>query len=363
MEYTIANLTESVRHLNERKKRGTAYNTVETAQVTRENVGDNYDILSIEDFMKMEDEEVAAIVSSSPIGRVGTLVIDGSRRAAIIFYGMDPSRDSFDKKFQSKVHPKVLNVIETFFHNGVTTMYLPLLSHETFDRGKPYMDAYLEYGVNTLFHDPLWVSFYEENNIKVKCYGDREYIKQRGFQIIVDWMEDIEEKTDSNDGGTIFAGIACSRSQEEVRLSSIGIGLYKELGRAPTRVELAKAYFGIDAPDVGFLVRTTELRDSDLQPVLTTGPQTQMYFPVVPFLLISKKAVRHLLYDLVVNRVVSKGVKIYSESDADKADTSKLKKYYEVNRDVILGVGTKQGSFWIPNAQVKMPVDPYTTKG
>lgn len=315
---------------------------------------------SLETFMKMKDEDVAALVSSSHVGKVGTLIIDGSRRAAIIFNKMDPSSNDFDKKAQAESHLKVMNVLETFFRNGVTTMYLPLTLHETFDRGKSYMDAYLEYGVNTIFNDPLWISFYKKNNVRVKCYGDREYIKQKGFQIILDWMEEIEEKTADNDGRTIFAGTACSRSIEEVRLSSIGVDLFKELGRLPTKAELVRAYFGIDAPDVGFFVRTTELRDSDLQPVLVTGSKTQMYFPVIPFVYLSKEAIRYILYDLTVNRIVSKGLKIYSKSEASKEDTLKLKEYYEMNRDAVLGVGIKEGQYWIPNAQVKMPVTFHT---
>lgn len=309
---------------------------------------------SLEEFLQMEDKAVADIVSSSPVGQAGTLIFDGGRRLGMLFYGLDPSeKDSLVTLF-SILQSGLLRVIKIFFENGVRALYLPLMLHMTFDRGQAYMDASME-GLKYVLHDPKWLSFYNKRNIRVKCYGDREYIKQKGYPLLLEWMQELEERTDANDGANIFIGIACCRSLEEFRLSLMGIDFYKKLGRSPTRAELVQAYFGMNAPDVGFLVRSCELRDSDLQPVLVTGPKTQMYFPMTPLASLSKRTVRYILHDLIFNRIASKGLKMYSKVDVIKADTSRMGEYYRLNRDSVLGLGIREGSFWVPNNQIRMP--------
>lgn len=303
----------------------------------------------------MEDEEVAALVSSSPVGNAGTLITDGSRRTGILLYGFDPSKKDFDKKVQAMALSKFLDVIKTFFRNGTRTLYLPLMLHTTFSRGKKFMDATMNQGIRYFFYDSKWLSFYQENNVKVRCYGDREFIRERNCTLLLEFMQDIEEKTTDNDGGTLLIGFACTRSLEEARLSSIGIDFFRREGRPPTKLELTKAYYGIDAPEIGFLVRSCEIRDSDLQPVLVTGPKIQMYFPVIPLMLLSKNIIRHILYDLIVNRISSRGMKLYSKKDLETADTLQIKKYYQLNKNAVLGLGIRDGPFWVPTTQIKMP--------
>lgn len=311
----------------------------------------------LDEFLRMEDKEVASLVSSSPAGRVGVLIPDRNRKAALVFWGLDPSKEDFDKSTNSRIHSKGLKVIKTFFDNGVIALFIPLLSQKNFDRGKAFMAASLNHGLKRIFHHILWRSFYEECNIRVKFYGNKEFVRQRGYINLIDWMQELEERTAANDGATLFLGVASDRSREEARLASVGIDLYEKLGRAPTRAELITAYYGVDAPEIGFMVRPTEVRDSDSQPILISGYNVQMYFPVIPMAFLSNVVIRCILYDTIVNRGASGGRKLYSKKSLDEKDISKVREFYELNYNSVLGLGLRKGSFWLPSSQIKMPSD------
>jgi hypothetical protein len=119
-------------------------------------------------------------------------------------------------------------------------------------------------------------------------------------------------------------------------------------GTQPTREDLISAYYGTDVPEVGFFVRPTEVRDSDVQPILVSASRTQMYFPVCPMILLTKTAVRTILFDLIFNRVASGGKKMYSASDLSTTKLIKVREYYLANMEKILGVGQREGPFWLP---------------
>jgi hypothetical protein len=305
---------------------------------------------SLEEFLGMDDARVKSIVAGSPEGRVGVLVPDGNRKAGLVLWGLNPSKKDFDRDLFNRLHSKFLDVVRTFFDNGVRMLFVPTVTTRNFDRGKAYLDATMSDGLVHFFHDPLWLSFYEQSDIRVRFYGDREIIKRNGFTTLLEWMDELEGRTASNKGPVLFFGVACDRSLEEVRLSSIGIEIHSQLGRAPSRTELVEAYYGIDVPDVGFFIRPTEVRDSDMLPVLISGYKTQMYFPVSPVAFISKKTVRTILYDLMFNRVLSGGKKIYRKEDITTEEMSKVKDYYQSNLETVLGLGDRLGPFWLPRS-------------
>ena len=310
---------------------------------------------SLDEFMRMKDDEVAELVSFSPYGRVGVLAPDGNRRAGIILWGLDPSKDGFDKEVSSILQSKFLNVIRCFITNGVRTLFIPIMGYGNFERGKTYMNVSIRFGLDYIFHDPAWLSFYEETNIRVRFYGNREFMKNEGYSLLVDWMQELEERTAANDGANLFIGFAHNRSRDEIRLISMSIDFYKKWGRAPTRDELIRLYFGTDVPDVGFFVRSCEVRDSDCQPILISGLKTQFYFPVVSLTLLSEKAIRCILYDVIANREGPGGKKMYSRTEIEATNITRVREYYELNCNSVLGLGLREGSFWLPYAKIEVP--------
>jgi hypothetical protein len=307
---------------------------------------------SLEEFLEMDLDSIRVIVGNSPEGSTGVLVPDGNRKAGLILWGLDPSKKDFDRDLFTRLHAKFLEVVRMFFEHGVRVLYVPTVTTKNFDRGKAYMDAAMTDGLVHFFHDPLWLSFYEEQGVKVKFYGNRDVIREKGFETFLAWMDELERRTAKNENHLLLLGLACERSLEEVRLAGIGIELHSKLGRAPTRSELVEAYYGQDLPDVGFFIRPTEVRDSDMLPVLTSGYKTQMYFPVSPAAFLSKRAIRAIFHDLVYNRVASGGKKIYRKEDISPEEIRGVKNYYEANLETILGLGERRGPFWLPNSGI-----------
>jgi phosphoglycolate phosphatase-like HAD superfamily hydrolase len=309
---------------------------------------------SLEEFLIMTDEKVAALVSASPEGRVGVLVPDGNRKAGLVIWGFDPSKKDFDKDLFNSIHSKFLTVVQTFFENGVRTLFIPLLMHSNFDRGKAYMDAAMSDGLNHLFIGEDWHAFYDQCDIRVRFYGDIDYISSRGYDKLVGWIRDLEQRTKEHKSATLFYGVACNRSVEEVRLVQIGSKYVSKEGKVPTKEDLIRDYYGMDAPNIGFFIRPTEVRDSDVQPILISGSRTQMYFPVSPVGFLSKRVIRTMLYDLIYCRVASGGKKMYSKSDITSANLNKVKEYYQKNMETVLGIGDREGPFWIPKDGTRM---------
>jgi phosphoglycolate phosphatase-like HAD superfamily hydrolase len=303
---------------------------------------------TLEDFLDLSDAEVSAFVTSSTEGRVGVLVPDGNRKAGLVLWGLDPSKKDFDKDLFNGIHSKFMTVVKSFYESGVRTLFIPLLMHTNFDRGKAYMEAAMSDGLNHLFIGEDWLSFYEEFGIRVRFYGDLGYVKDRGYDKLITWMEALEERTGANNKATLFFGVACNRSKEEVRLVQLGMEHHARTGTQPTKEDLISAYYGTDVPEVGFFVRPTEVRDSDVQPILVSASRTQMYFPVCPMILLTKTAVRTILFDLIFNRVASGGKKMYSASDLSTTKLIKVREYYLANMEKILGVGQREGPFWLP---------------
>ena len=303
---------------------------------------------TLEEFLEMTDPEVSTCVAACPESRTGVLVPDGNRKAGLVLWGLDPSKKDFDKDLFNGIHSKFMGVVRSFFESGVRCLFVPLLMHTNFDRGKAYMEAAMSDGLNHLFIGEDWLSFYDEFSIRVRFYGDIGHVKARGYDKLVNWMEVLEERTGHNDKATLFFGVACNRSKEEVRLVQVGMEHYGRTGALPTREDLVSAYYGTDIPEIGFFVRPTEVRDSDVQPILVSGPRTQMYFPICPMILLTKTAVRTMLYDLIYNRVASGGKKMYTKSDLSTTKLIKVRDYYISNMKKILGVGRREGPFWLP---------------
>lgn len=309
----------------------------------------------LEEFLKMDDEKVRELVSSSPNGQVGMLVPDGNRKAGLISWDCDPSKKDFDKELFKRMHSHFLDVLKIFFRSGVQILFVPLMAVNNFDRGKDYMEAAMSDGLVHFFKDPSWLSFYEDFGIRVIFYGDRELVRKKGFHELVRWTDELEERTMENTSAILYLGLACDRSWEELRLISIGMGLCEKLGRLPVRAEIINEYYKMDVPDLGFFIRPTEVRDSDMLPVLLSRNKTQMYFPISPVGFLNKDIVRSILYDTIVHRVKSGGKKMYSKDQILETDINKVKEYYRLNKGSVIGMGIREGPFWLPYNVLRLP--------
>ncbi len=309
-----------------------------------------------EEFMALSSKEIASIVKKEGRPKVGVYLIDGTRRAGFLFYNLKPQSENFEKKLYNNINPLFLHQIKIILTHGLQTLFIPIFKHENLDRKKEWLDKAIENGVRPVFQGEKWLDFYNEYDIKVKIYGDLDYIKKCGYSKLVDWAMELEKNTSHHKTHRIYWGLACSNNFEQKRLFDLGINFYKEFGRHPNSDEKIKLYFGENVDEVDILIRSTEIRDSDLQPPIISGKKTQMYFLVAPNdISFNENVFKEILFDFLYCRTNIFGNRMYYDEDLENVDIKALQQYYELNKHLIIGIGNRIGKFWIPYLNIKIP--------
>jgi undecaprenyl diphosphate synthase len=295
-------------------------------------------------------------VSSECRPKVGVFLSDGSRRSAMFFLDLQPNKEHFERDYIEIQGKKFLENVKIILQHGLHTLIIPALKHENFDRDKKNVDAIMYHGIKSMLTGKAWLEFYEKFNVKVKIYGDLNFIINKGYTEIADWVKEVEDRTKNNNRYRIFHGIACSNRYEHPRLMDLAVDFYIKEKRKPDEKEKIQLYYGDNIDDVDFLIRATEIRDSDLQPPIISGRRTQMYFLVAPdHVSFSTEVFREILYDLIYCRTSVFGKKVYKDTDPDENNINFMKKYYILNKSKVLGLGEKVGEFWVPQIEIRMP--------
>jgi undecaprenyl diphosphate synthase len=318
----------------------------------------DYETISHDDFIQLPTEEIAKIINRLGRPKSGVFLSDGSRRSAMVFWGLKPEHESFEESYIEVGSKQFLDNLKMIFDHGLETIMIPSLKHENYNRYKKNIDAIIYKAIKTMLIGETWVKFYEDYNVKVKIYGDLEYVKQKGYPEIYEWAKEIEERTKNNTTHKLFHGLACSNFYEHRRLMDLAVDFYIENNRKPNEQEKIRLYFGDDMEDVDFLIRSTEIRDSDLQPPIISGRKTQMYFLVAPdHISFSQNVFREILYDLLYSRLPAFGKKEYKDIDYSESNLKFIKEYYSLNKTKIFGIGKKIGPFWIPIINIELPTN------
>jgi undecaprenyl pyrophosphate synthase len=311
--------------------------------------------VSMEKFMKLSDRKVSEMVMAAGKPKTVLIVPDGTRRVCMTDYGLNPLDEDFLKNHFSIEQEKAVKIIQTIFDHGIQTLFFPGVTHGNLSRSSAYLDGLVNIGIKYMLTDEMWLDFYDDYEIRVKVYGDLEYIAGLGYPIVKKWAKEIESRTRQNDGHTLFHGFAVSQSLEEMRLTRMAVDFYTKYKRYPSREDLQKMYFGdiLDAVDI--FIRTVEVRDSQCQPVLIGGA-AEMYFPVTPFIYLDRGLFRLILYDYIYCRMRTYSKKSYATGvDTNEIDT--MRKYYSMNKDIVLGLGKrkKNGKFWFATTNMDLP--------
>lgn len=306
-----------------------------------------------EEFMKLPTAKIKEIVIAEGLPKVGVLIPDGTRKSATILNNLNSNMDNFEEELFSKVNQKLMKVIEIMFSHGVHTLFIPSLTHGNLRRSKKYVDSAINIGLKYILKDRTWFDFYKKYDIKVRVYGDLNLFKEMGYDHIINWVNEVQEATSDHKNHKLFFGLACSNKYEIPRLIDMGIDFHEQKGRYPSLEEKIEMYYGELIDEVDFFIRPTILRDSDIQPPLISGNKTQMYFPVLPFIYLTKEIFREIIYDLLYLRTITFGLDNYDLNTINKIEKDILKEYYKNNEKSVIGVGKRIGNLWIPLPQIK----------
>jgi undecaprenyl diphosphate synthase len=316
----------------------------------------DYSTLTRKEFLELSSDEITDIIKSEGRPKVAMFLPDGNRRYAMSFLNITPKSKNFETKYMKQNSENFKRNIKMMFDHGLKTLFVPCLKHENLYRDKKYVDTITQYTLKLIFADTNWIDFYNENNIKVKIYGDLDYISDKGFDNLIQIAKDLEKITSNNTKHKLFYGLACSNKYEYPRLMDLAIDFYKNNNRNPTYEEKIEMYYGEIVNEVDLFIRPTEIRDSDIQPPLISGNKTQMYFLVAPDKLsFNRDVYRYILYDFLFCRSNVFGSKTYQNEMIAKSDLEKIKDYYLLNKSKVIGLGEKIGQFWIPQINIQMP--------
>lgn len=312
------------------------------------------DEISHDEFIKLPTEKIREIVHNKGIPKVGVLIPDGTRRWGIINLNLNPDLETFEEELFKVENKQVIEKVKIFFNHGLDTLFMPGVTHGNFKRTGQYVDTVTNIGLKFIFNDQSWFDFYEKYDVKVKIYGDLKYVKKMGYDQVIKWIKNVEELTKNNSSYKIFHGLACSNSFESIRLVNMAIDFYKKNIRSPSKEELIKLYYGEKVDEVDFFLRPTVIRDSDIQPLLISGRKTQFYFPISPVLSFTKEMYREILYDMLFSRMITMSRKQWKRENLNRQQIEYLKKYYDLNKSSIIGIGKRIGNLWVPLPQVKL---------
>jgi len=309
--------------------------------------------LSKNDFLSLKDREIAKIIERVEGPRTVVVVPDNTRRTGILYWDMRADSDDFEERLFGRLSHPFIELIRTIFGHGIRTLFIPSLTHGNLSRSRRYVDANLNYATKLILKGKDWLDFYEKHQIRVKVYGDLEYVSELGYPHIAEWAKEVESRTSGNDGHVLFWGYACSSSVETLRLLDMSIDFYREHGAYPTREEKVGMYYGELVDDVDLFIRPGELRDSECQPPLISG-NAQMYFPVCPLTEMGGAFFKEILYDYLYCRVITKSRKEYRRS-LGKSEAAFLRRYLAANEGAIIGLGERVGDFWVPTQEITTP--------
>jgi hypothetical protein len=310
---------------------------------------------SLSDFMALPTSTISEIVHKSGKPNVGVLIPDGTRKLGMLIYDLDYNSQEFERLLFDRINQDLMSVIKLFFDHGLDTFFVPALTNGNLKRKEKYVEMAINHGLRYILHSDEWMDFYKRNGIRVRIYGDIDLFNSIGYPHVLDWVADVQAETAGNDKHNLYYGLACSNREEHERILDYTIAFYNEHGRKPTRDEQVNWYYNGHVHDVDFFIRPTIFRDSDIQPPLVSGVKTQMYFPVAPFPMLNQNMVREIFFDILYNRTITYGTDNESLDDISPEDLKLLKKYYNENRSVVIGLGERLGDFWMPTSELKVP--------
>lgn len=307
------------------------------------------DEMSRDAFMRLEESELARLLEYAGSPKTVVLVPDNTRRTGILYKNIKSNSKYFERDLFNALSSPFRVLIKTIFDHGIKNLFIPSLTHGNLSRNKKYVDTHFKIATRLILNEEKWMNFYEENGIRVRVYGDVEFIHKMGYHDFIKWARNIEAATESHNRHTLFWGYACTGSIETMRIIDLCIDFSETHGRHPSNQEIRELYYGVNVDDVDIFIRPGEIRDSDCQPPLLGG-NSQMYFPMCPLTELDEGFFKEILYDYLFCRVTSGGRKEYSK-EMDSSDLQIIQRFYDQNRETIIGLGEKIGDFWVPSSK------------
>lgn len=299
-------------------------------------------MITLEDFLQLPTNEVSRLVQANGSKAV-VFPINGTRRWFMLEHGAQRFDDPI-AAYTDIVIKKHIELYKLFFDHGVETLITPVIGSEVLETRDDYMEKIGAEGLASMATRQDFLSFYEEYDVRVNFYGDyRSALEQTPYKNIVTLFDNLTQKTKTHQHFRMFFGVFADDRKADERIAKTGIEYFRKNGEAPKRKVLVEDYYGEYIEKADIFIGFDRLSVFDY-PLLHWGGE-DLYFTITPSLYMNERQLRTILYDHLYARRVNEPD--YLSLPPETFD--ELRKFYEKNRNGVLGTGTLLSDIWLPS--------------
>ncbi len=294
-------------------------------------------------FHNLPTEEIARLVREKG-GKVCVFPVNGTRRWLMLEHAEEATTD-YIEAYLRIVPRRMVELFGLIFDHGVDTLLAPMVGPDLLERGEDYLRLAAR-GLTMFARNPDFLEFYDRYDVRVRFYGDAQrHLRGTSAAGALEAFDEVTRRTASHCRRRLFFGIFANDATETT--AEIAIRFYQEHGHAPDRRQIVEAYYGEYVAPVDLFIGFGPFSAFDM-PLLSIGRE-DLYFTVSPSPYLDAETLRAILYDHLYGRSEPE----YHELTG--GDWQSLRRFYHLNRRVVLGVGvtTARGRIWLPAGGVQ----------
>jgi hypothetical protein len=287
---------------------------------------------SLNDFMKLSDEQVADLIYPQQVGV--SLLINGTRRWYVSEYlDSPPEDDSYLLHYLQVVLERLADLFTLLAAHGVYRVYVPVYSEDQKQRHQT-AHQYLMQGIAALSSHPQLIETYHKMGYEVRFYGD----------MASHFRGDMEEAMNAvgprraHPRHYLYYGASTGNPYNHLfELISQFSAVHN---RAPSWEEMVELYYEDSTmKPLDILIGFNRIYARMGVPTLLDGAE-QIYTTVVTPLILGRKSLRNILHD-----------HLYNQHDAGRDykniqsnELHRLREFYRSHEETIIGLSRKHDS-------------------
>ncbi len=298
--------------------------------------------MDLHTFLALPTDEVAALVRAGG-SKVVVFPINGTRRWFMLEFG--------DRQWEDPIHAYMditgkqhIALYKLFFDHGIETLITPVIGPEILATREAYMQKIGAEGLARLATHPDFLNFYAAYGVRARFYGEyRKYLTGTPYESLADIFDKLGEATRQNNRFRLFFGAFADNLNATQWAAEQAVQYFQEHGTAPTREQIVSMYYGEYVEKADIFIGFDRFTVFDY-PFLNSGEE-DLYFTVAPSLYMDATQLRMILYD----HLYARKIKEPEYSTLSQKNIHRLKRYYQLSRNIILGTGLLQGQIWLPS--------------
>jgi undecaprenyl diphosphate synthase len=303
--------------------------------------------MGFKEFMRLSDGEVTQIVKENGAPTSVCVVDDATRRTGQVFFGLDVTETNFIEKLNRRLSRPYQRIFSSCFNQGVDTLFVPAMTYGCYNRGDKYQEKIMAFA-EEVFTGDYWLGYFHDEDIRLRFYGDFEFLNDLGYEDLFSHMKEVEDFT-KHGKKTMFLGFATSTHREEMRAlvnyaKKNGLDDFEKIWNNRFN-GLVREYYGEMVKSVEVFIRPCELRLSETMPPFL-GEYAELYFTPAPITEVNHNFYRRIIYDFLFARRRTFGGRSYLDNEVNP-ELDLARDIYSKYEDKVVGLGRRVGGWWI----------------